>query len=137
MVDRPARPARLRVQTYASLCTVVRMPDERSMRDRKLAGEAYCRSFARVYPLETVCLRFFNVFGPRQDPGSQYAAVVPRFATRMLAGRPADPRRVGIAIALGGGKARIPGGAALPFPRPVRGSNHGSCRTAGDASPAG
>jgi nucleoside-diphosphate-sugar epimerase len=43
-----------------------------------------------VYPLETVCLRFFNVFGPRQDPGSQYAAVVPRFATRMLAGRPAE-----------------------------------------------
>jgi nucleoside-diphosphate-sugar epimerase len=56
----------------------------------KLAGEAYCRSFARVYPLETVCLRFFNVFGPRQDPRSQYAAVVPRFATRMLAGQPAE-----------------------------------------------
>ena len=56
----------------------------------KLAGEAYCRSFARVYPLETVCLRFFNVFGPRQDPASQYAAVVPRFVTRMLAGRPAE-----------------------------------------------
>jgi nucleoside-diphosphate-sugar epimerase len=56
----------------------------------KLAGEAYCRSFARVYPLETVCLRFFNVFGPHQDPGSQYAAVVPRFATHMLAGRPAE-----------------------------------------------
>jgi nucleoside-diphosphate-sugar epimerase len=56
----------------------------------KLAGEAYCRSFARVYPLQTVCLRFFNVFGPRQDPASQYAAVVPRFVTRMLAGRPAE-----------------------------------------------
>jgi nucleoside-diphosphate-sugar epimerase len=56
----------------------------------KLAGEAYCRSFARVYPLQTVCLRFFNVFGPRQDPASQYAAVVPRFVTRMLAGRPAQ-----------------------------------------------
>ena len=56
----------------------------------KLAGEAYCRSFARVYPLETVCLRFFNVFGPRQDPASQYAAVVPRFVTLMLAGRPAE-----------------------------------------------
>ena len=56
----------------------------------KLAGEAYCRSFARVYPLETVCLRFFNVFGPRQDPASQYAAVVPRFVTRMLAGEPAE-----------------------------------------------
>jgi nucleoside-diphosphate-sugar epimerase len=56
----------------------------------KLAGEAYCRAFARVYPLDTVCLRFFNVFGPRQDPGSQYAAVVPRFVTRMLVGRPAE-----------------------------------------------
>ena len=56
----------------------------------KLAGEAYCRSFAHVYPLQTVCLRFFNVFGPRQDPASQYAAVVPRFVTRMLAGEPAE-----------------------------------------------
>jgi UDP-glucose 4-epimerase len=56
----------------------------------KLAGEAYCRGFAHVYPLETVSLRFFNVFGPRQDPNSQYAAVVPRFVTRMLAGVPAE-----------------------------------------------
>ena len=56
----------------------------------KLAGEAYCRAFAGVYPLETVCLRFFNVFGPRQDPASQYAAVVPRFVTRMLDGAPAE-----------------------------------------------
>jgi nucleoside-diphosphate-sugar epimerase len=56
----------------------------------KLAGEAYCRSFARVYPLQTICLRFFNVFGPRQDPASPYAAVVPRFVTRMLAGQPAE-----------------------------------------------
>jgi nucleoside-diphosphate-sugar epimerase len=56
----------------------------------KLAGEAYCRAFSHVYPLETVCLRFFNVFGPRQDPASQYAAVVPRFVTRMLAGRQAE-----------------------------------------------
>ena len=56
----------------------------------KLAGEAYCRAFSQVYSLETVCLRFFNVFGPRQDPASQYAAVVPRFITRMLAGAPAE-----------------------------------------------
>jgi nucleoside-diphosphate-sugar epimerase len=56
----------------------------------KLAAEAYCRAFAQVSPLETVCLRFFNVFGPRQDPSSQYAAVVPRFVTRMLAGQPAQ-----------------------------------------------
>ena len=52
----------------------------------KLAGELYCRAFAHAYGLETVCLRFFNVFGPRQDPESEYAAVVPRFITRMLAG---------------------------------------------------
>ncbi|MDQ3958343.1 MAG: SDR family oxidoreductase [Actinomycetota bacterium] len=52
----------------------------------KLTGESYCKAFARVYGLETVALRFFNVFGPRQDPNSQYAAVVPRFVTRMLAG---------------------------------------------------
>lgn len=56
----------------------------------KLAGEAYCRALARVYPLETVSLRFFNVFGPRQDRASQYAAVVPLFITRMLAGEPAE-----------------------------------------------
>jgi len=52
----------------------------------KLAGEAYCRAYARSYDLETVSLRFFNVFGPRQDPASEYAAVIPRFTTRMLAG---------------------------------------------------
>jgi UDP-glucose 4-epimerase len=45
----------------------------------KLAAERYCVSFYRVYGLETVTLRYFNVFGPRQDPTSQYAAVVPRF----------------------------------------------------------
>jgi nucleoside-diphosphate-sugar epimerase len=56
----------------------------------KLAGEAYCRALACVYRLETVSLRFFNVFGPRQDPRSQYAAVVPLFITRMLAGLPAE-----------------------------------------------
>jgi UDP-glucose 4-epimerase len=52
----------------------------------KLAGEAYCQAFARVYDLETVSLRFFNVFGPWQDPASEYAAVIPRFVTRMLTG---------------------------------------------------
>ncbi len=53
----------------------------------KLASENYCRSFTRVYGLETVCLRYFNVFGPRQDPQSEYAAVIPRFITAMLDGR--------------------------------------------------
>jgi UDP-glucose 4-epimerase len=54
----------------------------------KLAAESYCRAFAHSYGLETVSLRFFNVFGPRQDPTSEYAAVIPRFASRMLAGEP-------------------------------------------------
>jgi nucleoside-diphosphate-sugar epimerase len=54
----------------------------------KLAAERYCVSFSRVYDLETVVLRYFNVFGPRQDPTSQYAAVVPLFATAIAAGRP-------------------------------------------------
>jgi nucleoside-diphosphate-sugar epimerase len=50
----------------------------------KLASEGYCRSFSEVYDLETVALRYFNVFGPRQDPLSQYAAVIPRFITALL-----------------------------------------------------
>jgi UDP-glucose 4-epimerase len=45
----------------------------------KLAGEGFCSSFSAVYGLESVALRYFNVFGPRQDPQSQYAAVIPRF----------------------------------------------------------
>ncbi len=52
----------------------------------KLAGEHYCQVFAHAYGLETVCLRYFNVFGPRQDPASEYAAVIPRFVTAALAG---------------------------------------------------
>jgi nucleoside-diphosphate-sugar epimerase len=54
----------------------------------KLSGEGYCRSFHEVYGLETVSLRYFNVFGPRQDPRSQYAAVIPNFVTAFLDGRP-------------------------------------------------
>ena len=50
----------------------------------KLAGEKYCGVFARIYGLETVALRYFNVFGPRQDPNSQYSAVIPRFIIAML-----------------------------------------------------
>jgi UDP-glucose 4-epimerase len=52
----------------------------------KLAGEGYCRSFTEVYGLETVALRYFNVFGPRQDPASQYSAVIPNFITAALRG---------------------------------------------------
>ena len=51
----------------------------------KLAGEHYCAVFAGAYGLETVSLRYFNVFGPRQDPTSEYAAVIPRFITAALA----------------------------------------------------
>jgi nucleoside-diphosphate-sugar epimerase len=54
----------------------------------KLAAERYCVSFSRVYPLETVALRYFNVFGPGQNPHSQYAAVVPRFISAIAAGEP-------------------------------------------------
>jgi UDP-glucose 4-epimerase len=53
----------------------------------KLAGEEYCRAFTLSYGLETVVLRYFNVFGPRQDPGSAYAAVIPRFAAALMEGR--------------------------------------------------
>lgn len=52
----------------------------------KCVGEMYAGVFSRIYGLGTVGLRYFNVFGPAQDPASQYAAVIPRFITRMLAG---------------------------------------------------
>jgi nucleoside-diphosphate-sugar epimerase len=54
----------------------------------KLAAENYCRAFSEVFDLETVCLRYFNVFGPRQDPLSQYAAVIPNFITAFLREEP-------------------------------------------------
>jgi UDP-N-acetylglucosamine/UDP-N-acetyl-alpha-D-glucosaminouronate 4-epimerase len=54
----------------------------------KLAAERFCVSFTRVYGIETVALRYFNVFGPRQDPSSQYAAVVPRFIRLIADGEP-------------------------------------------------
>jgi nucleoside-diphosphate-sugar epimerase len=53
----------------------------------KLVGERYCQIFTDLYGLETVCLRYFNVFGPRQDPTSQYAAVIPKFIQALLSGR--------------------------------------------------
>ena len=51
---------------------------------QKLTGELLCTVFYRIYGLETVALRYFNVFGPRQDPASEYAAVIPRFLTAFL-----------------------------------------------------
>jgi UDP-N-acetylglucosamine 4-epimerase len=53
----------------------------------KLAGEHYCQVFSRLYGLEAVVLRYFNVFGPRQDPTSQYAAVIPKFIAAIREGR--------------------------------------------------
>ncbi len=52
----------------------------------KLAGETYATAFTHSFGLETVSLRYFNVFGPRQDPASEYAAVIPKFITAMLRG---------------------------------------------------
>jgi len=71
-----------------------RLPKQEDMRPQpispyaasKLANEAYAAAFCEVYGLETVCLRYFNVFGPRQDPTSQYAAVIPLFIKAMLNG---------------------------------------------------
>lgn len=54
----------------------------------KLAAEQYCQTFHRLYGFETVCLRYFNVFGPQQDPASQYSAVIPRFIKALLTQEP-------------------------------------------------
>lgn len=56
----------------------------------KLTGEYYCRVFTELYGLETVSLRYFNVYGPRQDPASQYAAVIPRFIQWAFQGEPLE-----------------------------------------------
>jgi nucleoside-diphosphate-sugar epimerase len=67
-------------------------PEDAPLRPRspyavsKLAGEQYCRVFSELTDLETVALRFFNVYGPRQRPDSIYAAVIPRFTAALLAG---------------------------------------------------
>lgn len=53
----------------------------------KLMGEYYCQVFAKVYNLETICLRYFNVFGPRQNPASQYSGVISRFIDALMSGK--------------------------------------------------
>ena len=53
----------------------------------KLMGEYYCQVFSRVYSLETICLRYFNVFGPRQNPSSQYSGVISRFIDALMRGK--------------------------------------------------
>ena len=94
-----AREAGVRRVVYASSSSVYGNSPELPKREEmptnplspyavsKLAGEDYCRAFYNVYGLETVCLRYFNVYGSRQDPASQYAAVVPKFVTALLDGR--------------------------------------------------
>jgi nucleoside-diphosphate-sugar epimerase len=57
---------------------------------QKFAGEEYCRLYDALHGLETVSLRYFNVYGPRQDPESEYAAVIPRFVTAALSGAAAE-----------------------------------------------
>ena len=93
-----ARDAGVRRVVYASSSSVYgetpELPKRESLRTQplspyaltKLAGEHYIRIFNRVYGFEAVSLRYFNIFGPRQDPQSQYAAVIPRFATALLNG---------------------------------------------------
>jgi len=93
-----ARDAGVRRVVYASSSSVYGdapiLPKHEHMRPEplspyavsKLAAELYCAAFFRVYGLETVALRYFNVFGPRQDPHSQYSAVIPRFIAAYMNG---------------------------------------------------
>jgi len=95
-----ARDAGVERVVYASSSSVYGqnpdLPKHESMRPQpispyaasKLAGETYAAAFYEVYGLETVSLRYFNVFGPHQDPASQYAAVIPIFVSQMLDGKP-------------------------------------------------
>ncbi len=94
-----AHEAKVRRVVFASSSSVYgddpRLPKKEGQEGRtlspyavnKAAGEKYCQVFDSAFGLETVCLRYFNIFGPRQDPHSQYAAVVPLFVLRYLAGQ--------------------------------------------------
>ncbi|HEX8684579.1 MAG TPA: SDR family NAD(P)-dependent oxidoreductase, partial [Ardenticatenaceae bacterium] len=62
----------------------------------KLADEHYCEAFTKLYGLPTIALRYFNVFGPRQDPASPYSAVIPIFLSRMARGEPPTLRGDGL-----------------------------------------
>ncbi len=94
-----SRQARVKRFVYASSSSIygddLRLPQKEGNEGRPLSpyaltksiGEKYCQIFNAVYGLETICLRYFNVFGPRQDPFSQYAAVIPLFIRRILNGQ--------------------------------------------------
>ena len=93
-----SRRAGVRRVVYASSSSIYgdspQLPKEEGMRPNplspyavsKMAGETYCQVFSKVYGLETIALRYFNVFGARQDPDSPYAAVIPKFVKGMLNG---------------------------------------------------
>jgi UDP-glucose 4-epimerase len=95
-----ARDAKVRRLVYAASSSVYgdqrESPKHESMRPdplspyavAKLVGEYYCQVFTRTYGLETVCLRYFNVFGPRQDPSSPYSGVISRFIRALESGEP-------------------------------------------------
>jgi nucleoside-diphosphate-sugar epimerase len=94
-----ARDARVKRLVYAGSSSVygnaVELPKRETMPTnplspyalQKLVAEQYCQMFTRLYGLETVTIRYFNVFGPRQDPGSPYSGVISLFATALLEGR--------------------------------------------------
>ena len=94
-----ARDARVRRVVYAGSSSAYgdtpTLPKQESMVPaplspyalQKLVAEQYCQMFTRLYGLETVTIRYFNVFGPRQDPGSPYSGVISLFSTSLLAGR--------------------------------------------------
>ncbi|MBI5473520.1 MAG: SDR family oxidoreductase [Ignavibacteriae bacterium] len=95
-----ARDAKVKRFVFASSSSVYgntpTLPKDESMQTQplspyavsKLAAERYCIAFRQVYDMPTVCIRYFNVFGPRQDPTSHYSAVIPKFITSMLRGEP-------------------------------------------------
>jgi UDP-glucose 4-epimerase len=95
-----ARDNQIKKVIYASSCavygdtTIVPTAETASFNPKspyavaKLAGEYYCSTFSEVYDLPTTSLRYFNVYGPRQNPDSEYAAVVPKFIRNVLDGRP-------------------------------------------------
>lgn len=91
-----ARDAGVKKFVFASSSSIYgddpRLPKKEGMEGRplspyaisKIVGEHYCIVFSRIFGLSTICLRYFNIFGPRQDPYSQYAAVIPLFITKIL-----------------------------------------------------
>lgn len=95
-----ARDADVRRLVLASSCSVYGDNDDLPLKETaatrprspyaasKLIGEVYCQTFQRAYNLPTVCLRYFNVYGPRQSPNGDYAAVIAKFAQRLTAGQP-------------------------------------------------